>query len=119
MKKLLAKGIFSWDGAERRSDRYGSIHLSSTPYEGSAVVVVEYDTALLNELDEERVHLTCVVIEARESGHIGDLSHGFYPSKPDVGEIVDLGGRQTRPGERLGWHAEHPPASGAAPRRSR
>jgi hypothetical protein len=32
-----------------------------------------------------------VVTETRESGHIGDLFHGFAPSMPDVGEVVDLG----------------------------
>ena len=101
MKKLLAKGIFSWDGAERRSDRYGSIHLTSTPFEGSAVAVVEYNTELLNKLDEKRVRLTCTVIESRKSGHIGDLSHGFFPSTPTVGEIIDLG--VGRLGQERGW----------------
>lgn len=76
MKKLLAKGVLTWDGAERRSDRYGAIHLGS-PVD--------------SELVGQRVRLTAVVTATCKSGHIGDLTLQIFPSIPNLGEIVDLG----------------------------
>lgn len=41
----VAHGIFGWCSSERRSDRYGSIHLSTTPFEGKVESDVSYDEA--------------------------------------------------------------------------
>jgi hypothetical protein len=89
--KKLGHGILGWDGSERRGDRYGAIHLGSNDYEESSACEPFTDRELLEELQGKRVRLTAVVTATRQSGHIGDLFHGFVPSTPDVGEVVDLG----------------------------
>lgn len=91
-KLILAKGILGWDGTERRTNRYGSIHLSGTPFnptDGSAVV--KYNLALLKRLHGKRVRLTVEIVESRNSGHVGDAFLKIVPQRPTVGEIVDLG----------------------------
>jgi len=91
-KQILAKGIFGWDGTERRTSRYGSIHLSDTPFNPKAgSAVVKYDKALLKRLEGKRVRLTVEVVEVRDSGHLGDAFLKIVPQRPKVGDIVDLG----------------------------
>jgi len=87
----LGHGVFTWDGSERRSDRYGSFNLCAEPYSGAPVAKPSYDTALADKLEDKRVRLVARVVSTRKSGHIGDLFHGFHPSTPEVGEEVDLG----------------------------
>ena len=90
-KILLASGVFGWDSTERRSNRYGSVHISDTPYDEGPTDEVFFDLDTIAKLKGERVNLTVEVITARESGHIGDLFLKVFPSTPDVGEVVDLG----------------------------
>lgn len=89
MKALVGHGVFSWDAAERRSNRYGSIHLDDVPYNG-VKVCSSYLRVLLLPVGK-RVRITAKVVEARDSGHIGDLFLKISPSRPEVGEEVDLG----------------------------
>lgn len=90
LKHLVASGILTWDGAERRSDRYGSIHMvSEAP--ANALEPVFYDMDILRSLVGKRVHLTCHVVRTRDSEHAGDQHHDIVPVTPNVGEIVDLG----------------------------
>ena len=35
--------------------------------------------------------MTCKVIAARDSDHVGDHFYGIIPTTPDVGEVIDLG----------------------------
>lgn len=77
---MQATGILSWPRAERISDRYGFIHLTPN---------VPADA--IEAMAGRRVSITCVVVETRQSGHIGDLFRGIFPSTPDVGERFDLG----------------------------
>lgn len=91
-KMKIGHGVFGWDGFERRSNRYGAIHLSDTPYgEGPAACKVMHDKAALKKLSGKRVRITAKVIENRKSGHLGDASLKIVPSQPDVGEEIDLG----------------------------
>jgi hypothetical protein len=48
---------------------------------------VEFDQALAGQ----RGSLVVEVLETRESTHIGDLFRGFFPSTPQVGEVIRLG----------------------------
>ena len=88
---MIMTGIFSWPPRERRSDRYGTISITATNYDGSAETFVNVDEARLRSLVGKRTRLVATVVEARESGHVGDLFRGIYPSKPNVGEVIDLG----------------------------
>lgn len=90
-KVQIGYGVFGWDGKERRTNRYGSVHLDSAPYANGPVAKAYVHQDKLNELCDKRVQLTAVVVETRESGHIGDLSLGIKPSMPSVGEEIDLG----------------------------
>lgn len=88
----IAHGVFTWDGQERRSDRYGAIHLANRPYDGTGgITKVHHEIEQLSKLRGKRVHVTCVVLESRKSGHVGDLSHQIFPTQPEVGETIDLG----------------------------
>jgi hypothetical protein len=91
MRIKISHGVFGWEGKERRSDRYGAIHLVPGPCIGTVVTQVTHDIEAFNALEGKRVRLTCKVIESRQSGHIGDVFLGIIPSQPDVGEEVDLG----------------------------
>ena len=88
---MKAVGILSWPAVERRSDRYGMIGLSSANYHGTATSSVELNLHELAKWTGFKVHIIARVIEARESGHVGDLFRQIFPSIPKVGEVVDLG----------------------------
>jgi hypothetical protein len=89
--KKLGHGVFTWDGAERRSDRYGAFNLCAEPYDDKVVTEITYDKALAKELEDKRVRILVKVVETRKSGHLGDFFLGIRPSTPEVGEEVDLG----------------------------
>lgn len=91
MRQKIGFGVLSWDGAERRSNRYGSVHLDDMPYEGQDVGAKATLDASVENFIGQRVRLTVKVLESRKSGHIGDLFLSIRPSQPDVGEEVDLG----------------------------
>jgi len=91
-KKLLALGIVSWDGVERRTNRYGAILLGPTTYDDKSVGIDHtFDKEVAVELDGKRVHMTATVLEDRISGHMGDLALGIVPIKPERGDVIDLG----------------------------
>lgn len=87
----IAHGIFGWCATERRSNRYGAVHLASSPYEGGECATVFLDYEALAKLSGRRVKLTCKVVETRSSGHIGDAFLGIVPTTPEVNEEVVLG----------------------------
>jgi len=82
-KVKVGTGIFGWPPYERKSDRYGFFFLDS----GKACLETKNVLGLVGR----RVRLSAVVIEARDSKHVGDLFHGIFPSRPSVGEVVDMG----------------------------
>jgi len=88
---MKTQGIFSWPRSERVSDRYGAIGMYETNYNEDATAAVVLDKVALRQLRGKRVHIAARVLEARESGHIGDLFRGIFPSQPAVGEVIDLG----------------------------
>jgi hypothetical protein len=90
-QERVGHGIFGWSGTERRTDRYGAFVLEAKPYDSSERVANHLDVAGLQPLIGKRVRVTCKVVANRESGHLGDLSLKIKPSKPEVGEVVDLG----------------------------
>lgn len=98
-------GVFMWHAEERRSSRYGGFYLCCQPYNSNPVLeFIQCDEEGLQALRGHKVHIKAKVIDNRKSGHIGDLSLEIRPSKPEVGEVVDLGvgilelGRPLEPG---------------------
>lgn len=88
----IIKGIFTWASEERRSDRYGFITVMRECFnENSTSMASITDMASLALLTNKRACITVKVIETRESGHIGDIFRGIFPSTPDVGQEFSLG----------------------------
>ena len=80
----LGTGVLNWDGAERRSDRYGQVFLLSSPYGRNRVKLVKVKSGV-------RGRLIAIVKETRRSRHIGDFFHGVFPETPEVGQKITLG----------------------------
>ena len=91
-KTFLGEGVLTWRASERRSDRYGSVHLIAEGLNsfstGPAVSLV---LPAAQGLDGRRGELVAVVKKTRESTHIGDLFHKVFPSTPEVGQIIVFG----------------------------
>lgn len=88
----IARGIVCWDGEERRSDRYGAIALQDEAFNGDHTQLeVTFDSKTAQLFKFKKVRMAAKVLEARKSGHLGDLAHKIFPTTPDVGETVDLG----------------------------
>jgi hypothetical protein len=84
MRVLLGSGILNWDGAERRSDRYGSVTL----WDGNkAVKLVPC---------QGRGRLIVEVKQSCKSSHVGDWFRGLNPRQTPVGTVVVL---NDQPGE--------------------
>jgi hypothetical protein len=88
---MKARGIFNWPAGERRSDRYGMIGVYDANYDGTARCKPSFDVAALRAMAGQRATISATVVETRDSGHIGDLFRGIYPSRPQVGQVFDLG----------------------------
>jgi hypothetical protein len=80
---LLGKGVLNWRAFERRTDRYGAVCLYKD-HSGSDVTVPFVKIEGFGKL-------VAIIKENRTSTHIGDLFHGFFPEKPKVGEVIELG----------------------------
>lgn len=91
MSTVTCTGIFSWPAPERRSDRYGLILISDTNYDGDASSPFELDGAAIQALSGQTCNIKVTVLETRKSGHLGDLFRSIYPTKPEVGEVINLG----------------------------
>ena len=91
MRELVGSGVFGWEGAERRTNRYGAMHLSDRPYDGKDRAKLHIDREVLSRLEGKRVRLTVKVTATRESGHVGDLALRIFPERPAEGEVIDLG----------------------------
>lgn len=87
---FIGKGIFGWDGSDRRTRRYGGVQLDAKDYDERAKVVVEVNKEAILGL-QGRVRLYAKVVDSRVSGHVGDSFIKVKPTQPEVGEIVELG----------------------------
>lgn len=89
----LGTGVLTWNGSERRTDRYGSIFLmkdgqtSLTP--GNPKITLNRKAVAL--FDGVKGTLVATVIEPRQSTHIGDILRGLFPETPEAGERITLG----------------------------
>ena len=88
---LIGTGRLTWTRGERVSDRYGYVYLlkkgdSLTDYPDD-IVELRVPQGLLGR----PATLVAVVLEVRESTHIGDLFHNVLPRTPQVGDRFVLG----------------------------
>ena len=79
---LLGEGILNWDRMERVSDRYGYVHLTTTPMDEERVTLARYAGT---------GQLFARILATRQSSHIGDFARGIFPQTPAVGEDILLG----------------------------
>jgi hypothetical protein len=91
MLKLLGMGIFSWETFERRSNRYGSFCLSANNYECNVTCQNYISLNVAREYIGKKVKLIAKVIASRNSGHIGDLALKIFPTRPNVGDLIEIG----------------------------
>lgn len=89
----LGEGILTWARSERITDRYGFIYLIRDG--GSSLSDERFPSLIFEEaarpLEGQRGRLYAKVLGTRESTHIGDLGHGFYPTKTAAGAMKVLG----------------------------
>lgn len=117
---LIGTGILTWDGAERRSQRYGCVHLSSQPYNPSKVPEpFTLDKGRTRPLEGRQVRLTCTVLTSRPSGHVGDLHLGIHPQPAAQGESLELGVGILRVGKADAWDATVTDSIGLEPKDGR
>lgn len=79
--KILGTGRLNWRRHERIGDRYGSICLMHNEDNGT------FDLPKYTGFGK----LIAIVKETRDPTHIGDLLHGFFPQKPEIGNVIELG----------------------------
>lgn len=79
--KILGTGRLNWRRHERIGDRYGSICLMYNEDNGT------FDLPKYTGFGK----LIATVKETRDPIHIGDLFHGFFPQKPEIGDVIELG----------------------------
>lgn len=79
---MIGVGVLDWNKNERISSRYGSFYLFND-------VILRVPKALFHIKGYGK--LIGRIRENRLSNHIGDIFHGFFPEKPDVGDVIELG----------------------------
>lgn len=89
---LLGTGRLTWPASERRTDRYGVVFLLQYGDSNSALTppIATITLPFVEELNQE-FEVVALVIENRESTHIGDLAYGVFPRTPEVGAEIVLG----------------------------
>lgn len=87
----LGTGVLTWNGVERRGDRYGAVYLIPEKHNSFTREPSPSQVKTQEVHEGERGVLVALVKETRESTHIGDLFHGLYPETPEVGERILLG----------------------------
>lgn len=88
---ILGTGALNWHADERRTDRYGTVHLNHNPsvvyHDDAAPDRERFDTAPVG------VHgrLVAVIVDTRPTSHIGDLARGVAPQPAPGGAEITLG----------------------------
>lgn len=86
---VIGRGVMNWPRAERQTDRYGLIMLGDDweKYINDTGGYVPLDESAAGQVGS----LIAVVLETRDSPHIGDLARGIRPQTPTVGDAIVLG----------------------------
>lgn len=80
-----------WHRHERVSDRYGMVYLMEEGQTSLTKGGAESLIAPIHGLEGRWGKMVAVPYETRISTHIGDFARGISPSRPDVGEHIELG----------------------------
>lgn len=89
---LIGTGALTWDGVERRTDRYGTVTVHDSNADNEPITNnshLKFD--LIEQLKGKSGQLIAEILETRKSTHIGDMFRRIYPSTPDKGDIIELG----------------------------
>ncbi len=78
---LVGVGVLTWMRFERVTDRYGSVYLMEDGTEAPAEMF----------FPKGKGRLVAIVLDARQSGDIGDIFRGLFPKLPNVGDRLILG----------------------------
>lgn len=84
----LGTGRLTWSTHERTGDRYGAVSLMT---DGDSLTQPSSYIEFTDRHAGHRGTLTARIVETRDSTHVGDLFRGFFPSTPDVGDVIELG----------------------------
>ncbi|MGW5646226.1 hypothetical protein ACWEV3_40225 [Saccharopolyspora sp. NPDC003752] len=82
----LGTGALYWHADERRTDRYGTVHLNKTP-EGDTPDPITFGNAPIGT----HGRLVAVILDTRPAFHLGDWTQGHTPSTPATGDEITLG----------------------------
>jgi hypothetical protein len=82
----LGTGSLNWHADERRTDRYGTVHLNRD-LDSADYDPVLFDGAPVGEAGQ----LVAVMISTGRSFHAGDWARGFEASPSEVGDEIVLG----------------------------
>jgi hypothetical protein len=85
---VLGEGQLSWNGSERRSDRYGAVGLYS---DADWKVCANSQPLHCQIYSGTRGVLRAVVLETQDADHCGDLTHGWHVGGAKVGDVYELG----------------------------
>lgn len=107
---ILGEGVLVWPSAERQYDRYGCVSLKATPDEDSAHARLSVESVV-----GRQGRLIAEVTNTREPVHIGDQFRRFFPARPDVGELIELGNGTCVIGNYGDIHETDRTCEGAAP----
>ena len=88
---ILGRGILDWHRSERITDRYGAIHLSHRLKDDPDTATPADFVDFSDQFDGLHGSLFAVVLETRDSIHVGDMLRRLFPSTPQVGERFCLG----------------------------
>lgn len=92
MKHPLGKGIFSWYGTERQTNRYGEFFLDYKSHDGIKTKlgqILNFET--IRAFNGKRVRVIAVVLENRPSGHAGDKVLKLMPTPAKEGTEIEIG----------------------------
>lgn len=81
---VLGEGLLSWSRYERVGDRYGSVKLYAEGTDQHKPWPARMPLGTYGSLK-------ALILQTRQSPHIGDLFRGLFPETPEAGEEIVLG----------------------------
>lgn len=91
---IIGEGVLTWFRQERIGDRYGAVYLGTPSGQTHQFggLDLEHGSKTLDQKQEGIIGtLKAIIVEARQSSHIGDMFRGFKPNMPNVGDTITLG----------------------------
>lgn len=87
----LGRGVLTWHRKERVSDRYGAVYLIDEGGNSLTAAPCPSRVTIPTEIIGKKGTLKAVVLETRQSTHIGDLFRGVGLRTPNVNDVIVFG----------------------------